>query len=125
MYCSQCGTYVEDDMLFCPQCGKQLQPIKKVCIRCHLPLRHNFFLDLTLIEKDDLSYNFLEKQLINIKQLKVSKELAFSNILYKDPLLQQLPLVFVLFHRQDKFLHLRLKGDDNEYILFLLVKLFF
>ncbi|MDO5812350.1 MAG: DUF5050 domain-containing protein [Bacillota bacterium] len=38
MYCSQCGTYVEDDMLFCPQCGKQLQPIKKVCIRCHLPL---------------------------------------------------------------------------------------
>ena len=38
MYCSQCGTYVEDDMLFCPQCRKQLQPIKKVCIRCHLPL---------------------------------------------------------------------------------------
>ncbi len=38
MYCSQCGTYVEDDMLFCPQCGKQLKPIKKVCVRCHIPL---------------------------------------------------------------------------------------
>ena len=41
MYCSQCGTYVEDDMLFCPQCGKQLKPIKKVCIRCQLPLTEN------------------------------------------------------------------------------------
>lgn len=41
MYCSQCGTQVEEDMLFCPQCGKQLKPIKKVCIRCHLPLSDN------------------------------------------------------------------------------------
>ncbi len=41
MYCSQCGTYVEDDMLFCPQCGKQLKPIKKVCVRCHIPLAEN------------------------------------------------------------------------------------
>ena len=41
MYCSQCGTYVEDDMLFLSSMWKTVKTNKKVCIRCQLPLTEN------------------------------------------------------------------------------------
>ena len=80
MYCSQCGTYVEDDMLFCPQCGKQLQPIKKVCIRCHLPLSEDEEFVLP-VEQDKHKRKLLKKRIL-IKDIGKSQFFGYFQLFY-------------------------------------------
>ncbi len=39
MYCSKCGTQLEDDVLFCKNCGQKVEKLKLYCRNCGAKLK--------------------------------------------------------------------------------------